>query len=155
MTGATETSGDTAERVELLAQVRLFAGLRREELERLAPRFAEVERPKGEILFNEGDEGGDFFVVARGELEVLGGALGTEVVNRLGPGDHLGEMALLLGTQRTATVRVSRAARLLLIGAADFQELTERHPKVLAAIARELSVDSTRARAERSRIARR
>ncbi len=93
MTGATETSGDTAERVELLAQVRLFAGFTRWELERLAPRFAEVEHPKGEILLNEGDEGGDFVVVARGELEVLGGAAGTEVVNRLGPGDHLGEMA--------------------------------------------------------------
>jgi NTE family protein len=139
VSAAAETPDDTAERIELLARVRLFAGFRREELEQLAPQFTEVEHAKGKVLFSDGDEGGDFFVVARGELEVLGGAAGTEVINRLGPGDHLGEMALLLGTRRTATVRVARAARLLVIGAADFQELTERHPAVLAAIARELS----------------
>jgi NTE family protein len=129
----------TAERVDLLAQVPLFREVTPEELAALAPRFTETTHRKGEVLFTEGDEGGGFFVVVRGELEVLGGGAEKHVVNRLGPGDHLGEVALLLGGRRTATVRVSRAARLLALSADEFRALLEQSPRVLTVIARDLS----------------
>jgi NTE family protein len=134
-----KTATNVGERVELLARIPMFSAFTREELASLAPRFIEVSHGKGVVLFNEGDEGGDFFVVARGELEVWGGGATKRVVNRLGPGDHLGEIALLLVGRRTATVRVSRAVRLLTMGAAEFHELIERHPKVLTFIVRNLS----------------
>lgn len=136
---ATSRSTLLAERIDLLARVPLFSAFTREELAALAPQFTESAHHKGEVLFEEGDEGGDFFVVARGELEVLGGGATKQVVNRLGPGDHLGEIALLLGGRRTATVRVSRAARLLTLPAADFHELLARNADVLTFIARTLS----------------
>jgi NTE family protein len=130
---------DLAKRIALLGGVRLFDDFTHAELEELAPRFSEAFHHKGEVLFREGDMGGDFFVVAHGELEVLGGATTKCVVNRLGAGDHLGEIALLLGGRRTATVRVSRAARLLVLSAAQFHEHLEHNPKVLAVIARDLA----------------
>jgi NTE family protein len=117
----------------------LFSGFSREELVSLAPRFTELSSRKGEVLFSEGEESGSFFVVARGELEVWAGGTSKRVVNRLGPGDHLAEVALLLGGRRTATVRVTRAARLLALDAAEFHQLIERNPRVLAVIAQNLS----------------
>ena len=136
---AIKTDTDLVERVELLARVPLFGGFTREELALLAPRFTEQLHGKGEVLFSEGDEGGSFFVVASGELEVWGGGTTQRVVSRLGPGDHLAEIALLLGGRRTATVRVSRAARLLAMGTAEFHELVERNPRVLTFIVQNLS----------------
>jgi NTE family protein len=139
MSTATAPTSELAERIELLAQVPLFSTFSEAELAWLAPLFEEASHPKGHVLFNEGDEGGDFLVVARGELEVLAGGAMPRVVNRLGRGDHLGEMALLLGGRRTATVRVSRAARLLTMSEAGFHELLEHNPKVLGFIAQNLS----------------
>ena len=134
-----KSATELPERVELLAGVPLFGAFTREELASLAPRFVAVSHAKGDVLFTEGDEGGDFLVVARGELEVWGGGANQRLVNRLGPGEHLGEIALLLGGRRTATVRVSRPVELLTMGAAEFHELMERNPKVLTFIVQNLS----------------
>ena len=61
----------------------------------------------GEVIFNEGDQGRDVYVVKSGTVQVLvkGKAGGQELLNTLGPGDHFGEMALLRNAPRNATIR--------------------------------------------------
>jgi small-conductance mechanosensitive channel/CRP-like cAMP-binding protein len=85
----------------LLAQLDLFAPFSREELADLARSAVERRFGRGEALIREGDEGHTFYVIVSGEVAVARG--GTEVV-RLNRGAYLGEMSLLTGEPRSATV---------------------------------------------------
>jgi len=86
--------------------------LARLDLDQLTLAFSRLRRetyPPGAVIVRQGDEAAAFYIVTGGELEVLidgpGGA--PLVVNRLGSGEYFGEIALLRGGRRTATVRVS------------------------------------------------
>jgi CRP-like cAMP-binding protein len=65
----------------------------------------------GETIFREGEPGRYVYVLKSGNVEVLRQAAGgaTEVVHRLGPGDHFGEIALIRHAPRTATIRTVTA----------------------------------------------
>ncbi len=127
---------DQAGQVAAIRDVPLFGAFSGDELERLAGLCSEVSFRKGETLWSEGDPGDSFLVVLAGELEVLAG---ERVVARLGPGDFLGETALLLGEARTATVRASRRSQLLTLSADDFGESFAQNAKVLEHLSRVLS----------------
>ena len=85
---------ETGEYAELLANVRLFAGLKRVTLAKLAAHLEAVAVPAGTELFREGDPGDAFYLVARGSLGAFmssdGG--GARRVNTLRPGDPFGEL---------------------------------------------------------------
>src|SRR5215470_16994430 len=100
------------DRVAILRRVPLFKAFNLNELRKLANLAVELSYRRGETVCREGEPGGTLLVCASGELEVLGGAP-RRVINRLGPGEVLGEMSLLLGGKRAATVTVARNARLL------------------------------------------
>src|SRR6266478_3825196 len=127
-----------ARRIEVLSQIPLFSAFNRDELEALAGRFVDVSYRRGDTVCAEGDEGDTFFVCVSGELEVWGGAP-RRIVNRLGPGEFFGEMSLLLGGQRAATVTASRNARLLAVDKAVFEQFFLHNAKVLEAFSRVLS----------------
>jgi putative peptide zinc metalloprotease protein len=74
----------------------------------------------GQVLFKQGDAGETFCIIEHGRLEV---EIDGELVRTLGPGEHVGEMALLLDSPRTATVRAVTAARLFSIDRATFDAL--------------------------------
>ena len=118
-------------RHDLLTSVPLFSGFGRSELERLAAQFVEVSYPKGDTVCREGEEGDRFFVVVSGELEVWGGTGQKQLINRLGPGEVVGEMSLLTGGKRTATVTVSRSAKLLALDKASFDQFLLRNATAL------------------------
>lgn len=118
-------------RLELLSQLPVFDSLSRSELTLLAERVSEESHPKGELIWHEGDPPDSFLLIVRGELEIWGGRDGKQVVNRLGPGDSLGEMALVLDERRTATVTVSRRATVLALSKDEFLRVTAANPKVL------------------------
>src|SRR6266404_5541510 len=124
-----------ARRIEVLSQIPLFSAFNRDELEALAGRFVDVSYRRGDTVCAEGDT---FFVCVSGELEVWGGAP-RRIVNRLGPGEFFGEMSLLLGGQRAATVTASRNARLLAVDKAVFEQFFLHNAKVLEAFSRVLS----------------
>ncbi len=126
-------------RRELLKRIPLFSYLGAEELDAVVELFEEVSYRKGETICREGDEGDRFFVILSGELEVRTGADAERVIGRLGPGDFLGEMALLMGGKRTATVEAARSGRLLVLDRAIFNRYFRRNPKVLEHFARVLS----------------
>ncbi len=127
-----------SQRRKLLARTPLFAQLAAAELERVARLFDERAFRKGEVVFREGDPGDTFLVVASGELEVRGGP-SERLLNRLGPGDVLGEMALLFENRRSASVTASRSARLLVLGRSEFNRHFAANPKVLHYFSRLLS----------------
>jgi NTE family protein len=116
---------------ELLARVPLFSCFTAQELEALAAQLVPVSYNKGDIVCTEGEEGNTFFVIASGELEVWGGGARQQVINRLGPGEVVGEMSLITGSRRAATVTAARAATLLALSKPHFDRFFLRNAKAL------------------------
>ncbi len=125
--------------VTTLRTVSLFADLPREVLARLVSEFEEVEFAPGQTVFSQGDPGDALYVVVGGAVEVRGqgGGAGQRLAV-LGPGDCLGEMALVTGDPRSATVVALSPSRLLRLDKERFQALSERHPVFLRELARVL-----------------
>ena len=127
-------------KVEQLRKVPLFDHCSKRELADLAALVDELELPEGQTLAREGERGKEFLVLADGIADV---ASGGEVVNRLGPGDFFGEISLVTGEPRTATVTTRSPSRLLIFSAPAFRSLLHDAPgirsRVLAAAARRLA----------------
>jgi MFS family permease len=108
-------------RVELLSALDLLAGAGRNTLERLAAAAEEVVLPPGSILIREGDDPDALWVLERGGLSVAVTRDGTarELPPVSAPG-YVGELGLLHGIPRTATVRTQQECTLLRIDGKDF-----------------------------------
>jgi predicted acylesterase/phospholipase RssA/CRP-like cAMP-binding protein len=92
----------------------------------------------GEAVITEGDRGDDAFVIVAGRLDVLT-ANGDDppiIINNLGPGDVVGEMALITDEPRSATVRARRDSALVRIPADEFRSIVLDHPDVLLDVTR-------------------
>jgi MFS family permease len=87
--------------LELLRGVPMFATLSAVALEQLAGSLAHVSVPARERVFSRGEHGDRFYLIVKGEVRV---SVGRTTTARLGPGDCFGEIALLRGIPRTATV---------------------------------------------------
>ena len=85
---------------------------------------------EGAVLFRQGQSGDTMYFIVSGEVSVNIGPKPT----RLGPGDFVGEMALLFGAPRSATVVVTRPALLLVLDIAHFRELAGQRPELITAI---------------------
>lgn len=95
-----------------LAGIPLFLGLEPSVRERVARRLEERTLAPGELLFRVGDPGGTLCVVLEGELEIITVSKGREqVLSRIGPGGHVGEMSVIDGAPRSATARASGPTR--------------------------------------------
>ena len=88
----------------------------------------------------EGDDADDLYVVLRGRLRVIVDAdEGERTLRVLGPGAAIGELALLTGAPRSASVQAVRDTTLLQLSRERFVELMERDARFAAAVARELA----------------
>lgn len=129
-------------KADLIAGVPLFAGCSKRELSEIASLADELSLPAGRKLTAEGGQGHEFVVIAEGAAEVK---RGNRVVNRLGAGDFLGEISLVTGRPRTATVVTTKPSRLLVVNARDFRRLIRDLPslqlKVLDALGERLSTE--------------
>src|SRR5215472_3539283 len=119
---------DTAEIIKLLAQGELLRHLPPEDISELLPLISRRSLMPDEIVFRAGEEGDCLYIVVRGKVEVIeGGGADCHSLAELGPGQAFGEMALLSGAPRTATIRAAgppaRPTDLLAIRREDFLRL--------------------------------
>jgi CRP-like cAMP-binding protein len=91
----------------------------------------EVDVPAGRCLMAQGDRGVEMFVIVSGQVRVERD--GTRI-NTLGPGEFFGEIALLDGGPRTATVTADEPTRLLVLTHREFHSLMEEFPHVAAEV---------------------
>lgn len=124
------------QKVELLAAVPLFSACSDKELKRIASLATPLEVPGGEALTVEGAPGSEFFVIDEGTAKVT---LRGEELASLGPGDFFGEMSLLDGEPRAATVTADTPMRVFVIGAGEFGALLDDSPSVARRLLRGLA----------------
>lgn len=122
---------------ELLASVPLLAGLGAADRARLAADAVVRRLSAGQWLMRRGDPGDSLHLVLSGRLEILDA--GGAVIRVLGAPSAVGELALLTGAPRTASVRVRRDADLLRISADRFGQLLADAPELGVALARYLA----------------
>ena len=122
---------------ERLRRIPLFANLEGEALGAVADRFMLERYAADEAVVRQGDPGDKLYMISRGELDVL--VQGNEGQRRIGVlqrGDYFGEMALLTGAQRNATIRTRIPTQLYSLAAADFEALMERLPEVRESVSK-------------------
>ena len=112
-------------RTDQLGGLELFAGVSRETLELVAARCIELDVPAGRELCREGEQAREFVVVLEGHAQVM--IKGYEIAY-LGPASCFGEMALIDGRKRAATVTAATQLRALVFDADDFHFLLRELP---------------------------
>jgi NTE family protein len=125
--------------LDFLATIQIFRIFSRPELEAAEQLFKEVSFAKDDTIMRIGDPGDMFYVVLDGELDVWDASQPPRQTGSLKRGDYFGEMALLQGGKRTATVTVARRARLLAVDKPAFERLFLNNPKAIEHFARVLS----------------
>jgi MFS family permease len=109
-----------------LASVPIFSGLSPAALERAERRSSVMTILPGQLIVRQGDEADRFYVIVDGSVEVTQGPAGAgtpNVLRTMGEGEVFGEIGLLTGVPRTATVTASTPGTLLALDKADFLEL--------------------------------
>jgi CRP-like cAMP-binding protein len=124
------------EKAEALRRVPLFAGLSDRDLAEVQRLTDEVDVAAGRELTTEGRSGEEFFLIVSGRVAVVRGGVR---VRTMGAGEFLGEIALLDGRSRLATVKTETPTRLLVLAHREFHSLMERYPSIQAAVLRALA----------------
>lgn len=120
----------------LLSRIPLFRELAPDELRRLSLGLRLRPLAPGEVVVQQGDTGRELYVIGQGELAVLaaGGEAAERVVAHLGPGEFFGELALLRGEPRSATVRALTEAQVWALSAEDYAAFLREAPSLRAAL---------------------
>jgi glutamate decarboxylase len=117
-----------------------FSSLTPEELNQLASLASWLELGPNAVVFREGDPGDALFVVVTGLVRILVATTSGEIqLNTLGPGDIFGEIAVLDGRGRTATVATGKATELVKIGRQEFLAFLEDFPRYTTVLVRILA----------------
>jgi CRP-like cAMP-binding protein len=125
--------------VDLLAQVPLFATVPKRSLRKLAEHADIVSFREREPIVESGQPGGTFYIITEGEAKVV---RGKRAISTLGPGDFFGEISLLDGGPRTATVVADTPVTAIRIFKRSFDKVVSEDPGVasqmLTVVARRL-----------------
>jgi CRP-like cAMP-binding protein len=114
-----------------LDTIPLFAGLTLEQRASVAGACDELEVEDGTVLVHEGDFGHAVFAITSGTADVVHDGV---VVNRLGPGDYFGEVAVMSGGRRSASVVATSPLRLVTIFNREIWRLEREAPEVAAVL---------------------
>jgi predicted acylesterase/phospholipase RssA/CRP-like cAMP-binding protein len=123
-----------------LRRIPFFSELPGDVLKAISARLHLERYRKGEVVFFEGSSGDSMYLIESGQVKIVSNINGEErLFAYLGPGNFFGEMALLLGEPRSATIKVDIDAELWVLQKADMDELLEQYPAIAVTISRELS----------------
>src|SRR6266545_3179185 len=127
--------------INLLARIPFFTDLPADELDRIMAQLEIVNLKAGEILFREGEAGEHMYIVVSGDLEILM-APNTDnelILNRVPQGEYIGEMSLITGAPRTASVRAHGDVVLLSMSRAQLMDLLQSYPQLASTMVHVLS----------------
>lgn len=117
--------------VELLSRVPLFAGLSKAHLARLAGLAEDSSYNAGRVIVRRDDPGKAFYVIVEGRAKVVKGRITTARAEAmLGPGEFFGELALLDGEPRAASVVAATALETIRIERAAFRRMLREEPDI-------------------------
>jgi hypothetical protein len=124
------------ERMLVLRRVPLFGRLTPDDLQRIAGAASERLYPAGAIVVNEGDAGDELVVIVEGGVRVVRGeGPAARLIRTYGPGDHIGELAVLRDRPRAATVIAGdEGMRGLVIGGEGLRAILEERPEAAMAM---------------------
>jgi CRP/FNR family cyclic AMP-dependent transcriptional regulator len=114
---------------KVLGSVPLFSGLSQRDLKRVGALAEEVWFPPGHHVIDEGKPALAFYVILDGTARVTRGA-SDRVLRRLGPGDYFGEMSLIDGTPRSASVVAEGTLDVIRLKRSAFRQVLRREPDV-------------------------
>jgi CRP/FNR family cyclic AMP-dependent transcriptional regulator len=117
----------TKEIVSQLTKVPLFSDCSQRDLQTISRAVKDVEFPEGTVIAREGDPGIGLFVIVHGTADV---SIGGKKKTALTPGDFFGEIALLDGGPRTATVTATSDVQLLGLTEWVFRGLMQEYPSI-------------------------
>jgi len=120
----------------LLAGARLFENVGADGMEQIAAVAVQVDFPAGHVIARQGEVGTGFFVIVDGAVRVVRGG---ETVATLGPGDFFGELSVIDGRPRIATVIADGPTTCLALPSWDFEAVLRAEPTVSIAILRGLA----------------
>lgn len=135
---------DAKATIQLLSKCELLRHLPPEEVEQILPCIRRRHLDDGEVLFQAGDAGDALYIVERGKVDVLAAGAGESSngqvtpkrLAELGEGQAFGEMALLSGQPRTATIQSAAQTDLLEIAKEDFDRLVASDHQLATAVRR-------------------
>jgi anion transporter len=115
---------------DIIRSIPIFSGLSREDVAKVLGKMEETAFPAYSTIFSQGDQGDAFYLIQAGAVQVVleSGAGNSEVVAILGPRDWFGEMALLSGEPRSATIQSVKDTMLWRLRREDWDELIAKHP---------------------------
>ncbi|HEX3329116.1 MAG TPA: cyclic nucleotide-binding domain-containing protein [Gaiellales bacterium] len=118
-----------------LASVPLFAGLGKRELKKVAGAATVAHVPAGQHVVREGFTAEAFYVILEGEAR----ATGTPVRSHLGAGDFCGEMGLLDGSTRSASILAETDVTAVKLPRKEFLDLVDRHAEIARGLLSDLA----------------
>lgn len=124
------------EPIDLLKDTEYFADLEESALAEIAQACRYVELARGSVLFQEGEKGNSFYILAYGRLGVWSG---RRRIDEIHPRECVGDTALLRDGNRTSTVKAERDCLLLQLTKDAFDHLLEKHPKAMLKVALHLA----------------
>lgn len=127
---------------EVLKPVPLLEGLSEVQLEAIAARGEEREVVAGAVVFEEGSDGHELFLLLEGKVQItieMRRADEQVPVHTVVPGHVFGEFALLAGMERSATARAMQDSRFFVLSRRAFEELAEQDPLLGFCVLRHLT----------------
>lgn len=119
---------------EALASVPLFSQVSRKDLTRLGRAVVERKYKKGETIVKEGEQAVAFFVITKGKVEAIAGTKRQTKLGEIGKGGVFGDMALLDGGVRSATIRAVDDTDCLVLSRWDFVAELRTNPHIAVAM---------------------
>ena len=122
------------------ALLKLFPSIQVDLLNEIASKMEWFNLHAGEILFDQGDEGNSMYILLSGRLQaIVNEATPAEkVVGEIIKGESAGEMSLITGEKRTATVKAVRDSILAKLSKEDFEKIITEHPQLVMGISRQI-----------------
>jgi CRP-like cAMP-binding protein len=139
--------------IDYLCSLPPFKNLNEELASSLAANLDTIEYPKDTVIFNAGDKGDSFYVIKKGTVSVFITAPDSEekvILSNLHEGDYFGEMALLTGEPRSASVETASEVTLIRLEKKGFEQLLEKDPKISISISHMISQRLMQANLERA-----